>query len=323
MMKRILFISICFLYISSDIYSQQLANWSTFYENGFIWNPALTAKWNYWELSTTHRKDWSDFENAPSTTTIGFQLPILQRMTTTTIGGFLIEDKVGPFVRRGLTGTYTFKMRTRWFGNRDDVLTLGLGASINNFRFEPDKVIAFDGIEGDPNITNQSSNIFSPNVSFGAFYNSVSDFYSFKTHYYAGISFVNLIPTKFIDVPLGNASTRPQINIHGGYRYFPWRKKYFYEPSIMISYEGTKAINAMINMRYELVDNYWLSAGIVTNGEYFAQAGLIFTEDSFLNPLLNGGLLRMGFKFDYTLGSIKQVAGTGYEVYLAYIFERE
>jgi len=251
--------ALSWLCFSNKAFSQQMANWSTFYENGFVWNPALTARWNSWEVSATHRTDWSDFQNAPTLSTVGFQFPLIQRVTKTTIGAFLSNDQVGPFTRQGITGTYTYKIRTRWFGHRDDVLTLGMGASMHNYRFDPDKLTAFDGIEGDPNITNQASSVFSPNASFGAFYNSVSDFYSFKSHYFAGLSFVNLFPTKLINVPLGKVIARPQMNLHGGYRYFPWKKRYFYEPSLMISYEGTKAINAMVNVRYELIDKYWLS----------------------------------------------------------------
>ena len=67
--------------LANDSYSQQLTNWSSFYENGFIWNPALTARWNTWELSTTVHKEWTDFENAPENGTIGFQYPFIKRET--------------------------------------------------------------------------------------------------------------------------------------------------------------------------------------------------------------------------------------------------
>jgi len=234
-----------FLCYSTMSQAQQTASWSSFYENGFIWNPALTARWNAWELSATLRQEWSGFQDAPEYGTVGFQYPFIRNKIKTTIGAYAETDKVGPYESVGLGGTYTYKLYTGLFGIRDGVLTLGLGAKINQFRFNALNLVSYDGIESDFTIPEDGYKYYRPNVSFGVFYNSVSDFYS-------------------------------QAAIGG-----------------------------------------------VSNGEVFAQAGLIFNDQSVLGWLVNDGLLRIGTKVDYSLGSIGQFAGMGYEAYVAYMFSEE
>ena len=77
-MKQILYIVIIVLGILTSLQAQQRPSWSSFYENGLIWNPALTAKWNRWEVSATHRKEWVGFDDAPAYSTVTFQLPFLK-----------------------------------------------------------------------------------------------------------------------------------------------------------------------------------------------------------------------------------------------------
>jgi len=65
-------------------------------------------------------------------------------------------------------------------------LTLGLGAKINQFRFNALNLVSYDGIESDFTIPEDGYKYYRPNVSFGVFYNSVSDFYSHFPHFYFG-----------------------------------------------------------------------------------------------------------------------------------------
>ncbi|MBK8516170.1 MAG: type IX secretion system membrane protein PorP/SprF [Saprospiraceae bacterium] len=76
--------------------AQQLSSWSSYYESGFVWNPALTAKWNSNEVAVTHRQDWIGFEGAPQYTNISFQHPFISGYhTKSALGVFMERDKVG------------------------------------------------------------------------------------------------------------------------------------------------------------------------------------------------------------------------------------
>jgi len=320
---RISLLSLFLLLISLNSFAQQSQSWSSFYEVGFLWNPALTARWNTWELSSTVRKEWTGFDNSPESGNISFQYPIVKRQTILSIGGYIDYDRVGPYSQRSVAGTIAYKIKPQLFGNRDDVLSIGGNLSLQNRRFDPTNSKAFDGINGDRNLLISESTSFSPSLSLGTYYMSVSDFYSFKSHYYFGISGNQLIPSKIDLGPVGALSNNTNITAHAGYRYFPRRSPYYIEPNIFINYSFTKAINVMANVRYERVNSYWFSAGVVSNGEIFGQIGLIFNDRSFLGKIVKDGVLRIGTKVDYQLGSLGQFAGMGYEAYVAYLFENE
>jgi len=314
------FLVICSFALQGN--AQQLPNWSSFYENGYIWNPALTARWNYWEVSATQRQEWLGFEGAPQTTTLGFQLPFSRSYTTSSLGMFVMRDQVGPYTNLGLTATYSYKIRTRLFGNENDGLTFGMSANIGQHRFSNSDLTAFDGLV-DPNLFNESFTRMTPNVGVGFFYSSVSNFYSFQSHYFFGVSANNLVPSSLFELPIGDASTATHINAHAGFRYYPKGAKHFFEPNILLSYAPSVPMTVMGNLRFEKVDKYWLALGAVTNGEIFGQIGLSFDERSALASIVGGGVLKLGVKVDHSVGSIQAYRQLGYELYLAYIFEKE
>lgn len=302
--------------------SQQNSSWSSFYENGFVWNPALTARWNTWEVSSTYRKEWTGFKGAPENGTLGFQYPFIKRFTTMTVGGFLEHDNVGPFQSTGVAGTYCYKIRPRFFGRRDDVLSFGIKAGLYQYNFDPYELVAYDQPEGDPLLpSNVSSTV--PDFAGGIFYTSVSDFYSYKSHYYAGLAVNKILPLQvksYLAQPITNTV---HINIHGGYRYFPFRAKYYLEPNVFVNYAFDRPMNIMAATRFEMIDKFWLSAGAVTNGDVFGQLGVIFDKKSMIGSIVNDGTLRMGVKVDYSMGGLRRYSGVGYEFYMAYLFSNE
>ena len=315
--------------------AQQISSWSSFYENGFIWNPALTAKWNATETSVTHRRDWTGFDDSPEYSTIAFQYPFISRTNKrSSIGAYVDQDQVGPFKKIGLAATYAYGFSPKFMGKHDDVLTLGIKASFGRYEYDPTSLVAFDEVIDEiirPEVIGNAS--ISPNLGVGVFYNSVSDFYAFqKSHYYAGFSINQLVPIKAVTLtytagdflPLGDIVSGPHATMHFGYRHIPFRRaRYFVEPNMMVVYGFQNAIHAMANVRYEKVNAYWASAGAASNGEVFLQTGIIFDKNSFLKSLVKEGALRLGVKMDYHLGSFGNYAGIGYEFYGAYVFEVE
>lgn len=313
-----------FIMCSKDSEGQQAPVWSSFYENGFIWNPALTARWNFWELSATTRQEWSGFEGAPRYQTIGFQYPFIKRFTKNTLGAYLDQDQVGPYKATGVGLNYTYKIYPNIFGNRNGVLTFGLSGRINQMRFDPSGLVGFDGLDQETGFTLNDRTFLKPNANFGVFYNSVKDFYSFEEHYYFGISLNNLIPNSNEFSQILAWQFVPHINIHGGMRIKgSIRSDSYFEPSIMISMASTKAINVMGHIRYEKEQKYWGAVGLVSNGEFFVQAGVIFNDQSVLGWLVNDGILRLGTKVDYFINPLRQFSGFGYEAYISYAFSEE
>ena len=302
------------------ISAQQLPKWSTFYENGFIWNPALTAQWYSWEASITHRRDWSGFDVAPEYSTIGFQVPLSDSYfrSKASLGGFIQRDKLGPYDKIGVAGTYSYKITPQLFNNRKDVLSLGLMVEANRYGIDQNRIITFDqtgSIDG-------LASSFQPNVTLGFFYRSNTYLYNREDHYFFGASINRLVPFSFGDVGLNNFDNDVYSTVHAGWRTFMTRQFYL-EPNFLMVYGYQKAVDAMFSIRGEIFEKFWFGTGVSTTGEVFGQAGVVFDGRSVLGGLVGDGALRMGIKSDYRLGSIRNFAGRGYELYVSYQYEIE
>lgn len=310
--------------MASDCASQQIARWSSFYENGFVWNPALTGRWSYWEFSATHRAEWTGFEDAPQYSTVGYQFPFLRRQTRVALGAFAEVDRVGPYQNISFSGSYAYKIRPQWFGNRRDVLTLGMSGKFQQISIDSRRLVHPGLLEGDIATLEESTRLL-PNVGAGLFYISVNDegAHNQKNHYYVGLSLLNLVPLDQADYNGLALTTVPHATLNVGYRYYPWRASHFIETNALAVYAFSRAINIMTNVRYEKINKYWMTLGVVTSGDFFGQVGVIFDEDSMLKKIVKDGSLRLGIKAEYSIGSIVQVAGMGYEAYIAYRFEME
>ena len=322
-LRYILLLAILNFVLGPQIYAQQIANWSSFYENGFVWNPALTARWTSTSLSLTHQKEWTGFEGAPQLSTVAFEFPFYKygNLVRSSVGGYIEHDQVGPFRKTGVALTYGYHFTPQLFGRKEDYLSLGFGINAGRYKFDPSRLTAFNGISVDPQLTEQSVTAIRPNVNIGIFYKS-SAYYELESHYYIGFS-VNQVVPGIIYKGLGLTNT-PHATLHLGYRYFAERESDTYiEPNIMVIYAPAKAVHAMANIRFEKLNKFWLSGGAATNGELFLQAGVILDSESFIGSLVKDGALRIGTKADYMIGDFGRTAGIGYEVYMAYIFDRQ
>ncbi|MEZ4911070.1 MAG: PorP/SprF family type IX secretion system membrane protein [Saprospiraceae bacterium] len=330
MQKHVLSVILIGLVISS-IDAQQLASWSSFHETGFVWNPAMTARYTQWEMSGTHRQEWLGFDDAPKVTTLSFQIPFYQRVNTSSAGLYLERDQVGPFENYSFGFSYAFKFRPK-FQSRgiQDELSIGFSLKGSRYQFDRNVLTFFDRNETlFASSLDESYQSIVPNLALGVFYSSRNAFENYnKSFYFTGISVNQLAPLKAVNIKLpGDRSDswdirlKPHILANIGYRYYPFRSKGFVETNIMSLFSLSNSIHTMASCRYEWENAWWFSGGAVTNGEFFVQTGVIFGPKSKLKKLVKDGVLRIGVKGDFHAGKLSLYNRTGYEVYMAYTFE--
>jgi type IX secretion system PorP/SprF family membrane protein len=312
---------------------QQLASWSSFHETGFVWNPAMTARYTQWEFSGTHRQEWLGFDDAPQVSTVSFQMPFYQNVNISSAGAYLERDQVGPFENYSFGISYAFKFspKLQRRGIQDE-LSIGFSLKGSRYQFNRNILTFFDGNEN--TIANSLDDTYQsivPNLSLGVFYSSRNAFQNYnKSFYFAGVSVNQLAPLKAVSIKLpgDNIETwdirlQPHLLTNVGYRYYPFRAKAFIETNIMSLYSLSNSLHALASCRYEWENSWWLSGGGVTNGEFFVQTGVIFGPKSKLKKIVKDGALRIGVKGDFHAGKLSLYSRTGYEVYLAYTFEVE
>lgn len=298
-----------------------MSSWSSFYDNGFIWNPALTARWTATELSFTNRQEWTGFKGAPQYSTLGFQFPIYRygNLVRSSFGAFIDHDKVGPLTRSSAGLTYAYHLTPQLMGYSEDFLSLGFSVQMGRNTFDPAGLTSFDGVGADPGLIYERSTSYKPNLTLGLFYKT-SAYYDLETHYFGGISYNQVLPGQVInDFGLKSVS---HLTLHGGMRYFAGRESAtYFEPNVMVIYSFNKAINAALQLKFEMLTRFWLATGVASNGEIFGQAGVILDSESFMAPLVQDGALLVGLKCSYNMGRLGSSSGVGYEGYLAYRFD--
>ena len=323
----------CFsVLITSTINAQQLSSWSSFHETGFVWNPAMAARYTQWEVSGTHRQEWLGFDDAPQITTLSFQIPFYQRFYTASTGGIFLErDQVGPFDNYTLNVTYAYKFRPNFQKKGiSDELSLGFSLNASRYEFNTTSLTPFDNNEASfLYYLDEYYQSIIPNISLGAFYSSRNATQNYnKSFYFAGFSVNQLAPLNTVTIKLPgdrisswNIRSQPHILVNAGYRHYIYRSKNFIEANIMTLYSLAKSMHAMASYRYEIENAWWLSGGGVTNGELFMQTGVIIGPKSKLKNIVKDGSLRIGVKGDFHLGKISLYSHTGYELFMAYTFE--
>lgn len=319
---------ILFLVSSIGLQAQQGQTWSSYYEKGFAFNPALTAQWDNLELTASHRKEWTQFEGAPLNTSVGVQIPILPRaaISTSSVGAFIDKDQVGPLNSIGAKFTYSYRIVPNMLGHKNDQLRIGIGLNTRINRFDPSSAIAFDGLSDDA-LRFDEQGRHSISGSVGIYYTTVDKSREYKPHYFWGLSLNNISPVRSKIEGLGEITQSTFATLHFGLRHLPKRTNYYFEPSVFASYTFDNELLVMLNVRYEYKNRFYAAVGGDTNGGVFGQTGVVlsfksqcrkrrgFDSSSRYNDYTD---LRIGVKVGNRFGPISQFVGVNYEFLVAY-----
>jgi len=317
-----------FCTINTDLSGQLGQTWSSYYETGFAFNPALTAYWDNIEITGSHRQEWTQFDGAPRNSSVGIQVPVLVKgpaKTSSAVGAIIDKDDVGPLSSYGVKLTYAYRLVPKFAKKNLDQLKIGISLNTRQSNFNASEVIAFDGLSNNAiNFDEEARPGFSGSI--GIFYISANVDREYTTHYFGGLSLVNLLPTSSPIEGLGRLTQGTYSTAHFGFRYVPKRQKFYVEPSLFASYSFDNELLLMLNTRIEFYDKLYLAVGGDTNGSFFGQAGFIiaFTDkskglkaNSSYNDLSD---LRIGLKVGNRFGPISQFVGNSYEFLIAYNF---
>lgn len=117
-----IFISLCF---AGTVHAQQNLVYNHYFLNPFLYNPSYIAPNGYTELYLNYRKQWAGFgDNAPSTATLNFHLPINYKMG---VGVTAYQDQQG--VLRTTTALLSYGYQVYFGKNTSLVHKLAFGLS--------------------------------------------------------------------------------------------------------------------------------------------------------------------------------------------------
>lgn len=305
-------ITLCGCFIASSLSAQQLTQRSPFSETSFIWNPAMTAPWDYWEMGVNYRQEWMGFQDAPTTATLQMQYPFERENMS--LGGFFIHDNASPITLNSVGFAYAYRMQLdRRRGGRQ--LSIGLNATLSHIYVNGLEIVVND--QDDDLIPTGENNKISPNLGFGVFYTSYSRDEFDKTFFFAGLAANQVLPLSvLLDDFGGNANLTRTLhgNLILGTRII--NRDVYIQPAAWVNFSAPNITEVNLNVKLEKQEAFWAGLNYSTTQTIGIQGGAILNND-----FTRDGTMRIGTAGTFNIGQFGKFRGLGFEFYLAYQFE--
>lgn len=233
-MKKLTILYLTILLITRLGFSAQDPLGSLFMTNPYLINPGLTGTFDYYQILTNSRMQWTGFTDAPMTNYISLYGPMVKQPMG--LGGYIMSDIIGPESITSFNFTYAYH-----YGVMEDLkVSMGLKLGMvqhkfDNLTFEdPNEPIYKEG---------QVYQTLKPDASLGL--------YAWSSYYHAGVSVTNLFGNKLQfeeDTTAFVSRLKQHVYIHGGYNYFVNRELRL-EPQLIFRTTAATAMQMEINVR--------------------------------------------------------------------------
>jgi len=184
-MKKITLIAIL-AFMSGTISAQQLGQFSQFFMNKYVLNPAVGGTSHYFDVKSSYRYQWVGIDDSPRTFVLSMQGPLNQK-NNMGIGGYVYSDITGPTRRTGFKVSYAYNFKV----SNDIKLSFGLAGGLMQFSVDGSDMELAD--ENDVALGNTLTTAYTPDAAFGV--------YLYHDNWYVSVSIPQLIGTemKFVD----------------------------------------------------------------------------------------------------------------------------
>ena len=294
--KRIVWVMLLLLALSSSICAQQLGQYTHYFSNELIINPAFAGGHDALSVTAVHRSQWVGLEGAP--TTQSFSIHSLAKNDQLGVGMTLIHDHVGVHQNFTATGALAYRLRL----SRDSYLSLGVQAGVNQKSSDYSKLTVPPGGVYDPAV--DLSNIATTSLEVGA------GAYLKTPKLHLGISSPKLFSSKtqFND-SISVALNQAHYFVYGRYR-TPINHNLKIQPNFLVK------VLPGLPVSWDLGMNLIWNEVLLTGLSYRSTESLDFLIQAKLSAQL-----KVGYAFDYTLQEVSGLGRSSHEVMLNYLFK--
>ena len=311
------------IFAAFQIKAQQETQFSMYYQNPYFFNPAAGGLTKTMQFDVGFRRQWLAMEGTPmSFYAIGHSVVTFDPAEPDVIGEFNVEgenvfatpstsigknkhvvggrlltDVIGPFVKNSVQGSYAYNLR---FTNKT-MLALGMSAGISNYGINSSKVVMLDQDDeayDDFLLRNNNQTIFDINAGL--------TFYS--EDYLFGISSVQLLDN---DMVIDQITTQSSYGRHwfmfGQYN-FKVSDQLGIEPHFMGQMIGAAPFSFNFGTRFIVDKRYW--------GNLALRFGDAFNFGFGMNIAQN---FRFGYAFDLGIGALQGASGNAHELQIGYV----
>lgn len=274
-------VSIIFLvWLSLSVSGQQLPQYSQWFWNQMILNPAHSGIKPCVEAKTQIRTQYLGVEGAPNSGnfTLSIPIPTLRKRFLGTrhgVGMNFERDQIGPFSGNRFNLSYAVHMNF----TQKNRLSVGIGAGLKQWSFNKDKSTT---LVADPLLA-QSASFLSPDANIGFWWNG--------DNYYLGLAFNELTRNRW-----DNISNESRFKIHyslsGGYRWI-LKKGITLMPSMMLRFPPKSKISADITLMADFKNQFGIGFGFRNSDAFITYLNIKIKEQ-----------FQLGYSFDYVISPI-------------------
>ena len=293
-MKKILYISIIFLFISKIGFGQQSPHFTQYMFNDFVINPAIAGTKDYYKISSNHRFQWVGLADPPLTNTLSINGP--HGKLPMGFGGYLYNDVTGPTSRTGITGAYAYNIEI----NRDIRLSGGVSFGLMQYKLDGSQLTIKD--TEDLAIQPIVYNSYVPDAGIG--------FYAYADEWYAGLSvsqlFNNKLNIRDEDIVLNKL--KRHFYLTGGYKY-EINRDLVVEPSVIIKGTAPKVYQFDFTARVIWNEMAWGGLAYRLNDAISVLLGYIHEEQFYF-----------GYAYDIGITDLRSYNSGTHEIMIGYKF---
>lgn len=322
-MKKLFIISLVTLGLSGTLTAQQESQFTQFYLNPYIFNPAASGMTSLIDVNLGFRQQWAGFSGAPRTIfgTVHSRIKFNKKdgnalqefrpdgaffsspqvstgVLKHVVGGRIYSDQMGPFNKMSLGASYSFHFPLVKSVN----MSFGVSGGWSNFGLNPDKVNLYH--QNDASYMNLLTNGGNQN-----FFDMQAGTMIYSKYFEIGYSMTQVIGNKYA---VGSINTGSRFERHH-FIYLAGNidlnETWTVSPALFMRTVKNAPFNfeGMLRVQYKRMT--WLGVGYRNTGSLTISAGANFAKN-----------FRIGYSYDAGIGKYRNVqSGGSHEILLGFM----
>ncbi len=292
-------------FIAWEGLAQQIPLSTLYFENPFMFNPALAGTDRGFKLRMDNRFQWVGFEDAPITNILSAYGP--HRTKNIGYGGNIGYDATGPTSRFTMNGAFA----SNFVLTSDLRISLGINLGFLQYRADGTK-LELDDPSGpqilDPYAPAKVMSSFLPDAGAGV--------YLYHHDWYIGISAQQLFNNniKFSGEDSNDNKLKTHFYGYGGYR-FSMGRNWLFEPTILLT-KVLSPVPFQMDLTPKIIyqEKFWAGVNVRNTFESFEDISIIL-------GYIHDKRVHIALAYDYTLSTIGKYNSGTIELTLGYNFD--
>jgi type IX secretion system PorP/SprF family membrane protein len=291
-----LFISLFILGMSWAVKAQQRPQYTLYFQNNYVLNPAITGIEDYTDAKLSYRKQWVGINGSPVTGYLSVQGPLGDPAHAHGgLGGLVVADKTGPDSRITVNGSYAFHIPI----SGSVRASFGIAGGFTQYTLNTNELTFDQYGTSDPAVPTNRGTQFLPDLVLGIW------IYSDK--FYLGGALNQLIPSA---LTFGSGNVNPKEALKG-HSFFtagvkiPMGPDFNFLPSVLVKYISPAPVSYDFNGKILYRDLLWLGASGRREDGYSIAAGINISS-----------LLNVSYSYDYTTSALQKFTSGSHEIIL-------